>query len=145
VTVHSVKCRVYSLGWDIQRAFDTPVRTPKPAKPKVINAPRRTQAQHSSVNGPRDIMRLCEERGIWYGSYLYRVKKRGWSPEKALSTPFTRRKPKRDLAELKPLCAAANLPIHIVNARIHIMNWSLEKALSTPVGAIKRGRKRTKN
>lgn len=95
VALNLVKCRVYSLGWDIQRAFDTPVLILKSARPKVINAPRGTRTQQSSVNGirkkpgrkPAELRPMCAAAGIPYHIFMARTKKLKWPVDLALSTP----------------------------------------------------------
>ena len=59
-TVHN---RIYSLGWSVEAAVDTPSQ------------------QHDSL------MSKCRERGINYGTVLSRIRKFGWSEEDALNTP----------------------------------------------------------
>lgn len=59
-TVHN---RIYSLGWDVERAIMEP-----------------SQQENS-------LMKKCREKGMNYGTVRSRIKQFGWSEERALNTP----------------------------------------------------------
>ena len=65
--------------------------------------------------------------------------KRGWSVEKALSTPS------RTLgitdhtgvwhSSIKAMAKAWGMPYHTVLRRLHVYHWSVKKALTTPINS----------
>lgn len=109
--------RVYQMGWDIDKAINTPPRkyqfreqkwlrlalengikkmtfltrvykgmSPEEAAKKPVKKLRATM---------EDMVNLAEENGISYSTFSTRVLKRGWSPQRAATTPTRRPKKKR--------------------------------------------------
>lgn len=64
VTYDMVHNRIYSLGWDVEKAVSTP---------SMLDT---------------SLRRECIKRGMNYGTVLSRINKLGWDVEKALETPI---------------------------------------------------------
>lgn len=68
----------------------------------------------------------AEKAGLPYKEVHFRIKKRGWTVEKALSTPI------KVKSELHRRCEEMGLNYHTIYNRVR-MGWSEERALNTPV------------
>lgn len=64
-TIHN---RIYSLGWDVDKAIETPSQQEK------------------------SLMSKCKEHNIKYNTVLTRIHRYGWDEEKALNTPVRKNK-----------------------------------------------------
>ena len=71
----------------------------------------------------------AEKAGLPYKQVHYRIKRRGWSIEKALSTPI------RGKSELRIKCEELGLNYHTIYNRIR-MGWNEDDAINTPVVGI---------
>lgn len=72
------------------------------------------------------LMLLCERLGVSYDTIHDRIYKRGWSVEKALSTPSQRAN------SLMSKCRERGINYGTVRDRINKFGWSEERALNTP-------------
>lgn len=69
----------------------------------------------------------AERAGLPYKQVHYRIKRRGWPVEKALSTPI------KGPSELKRKCEEAGMNYNRVYNRIHVYGWTEEDALNIPI------------
>ncbi|WP_454016121.1 hypothetical protein [Bacillus sp. Marseille-Q7846] len=109
--------RVYQMGWDIDKAINTPPRKyqfreqkwlrlalengikKKTFLTRVYKGMPPEEAAKRPVKKLRvtmeDMVNLAEENGISYGTFSTRVIKGGLSPQRAATTPIRRAKKKR--------------------------------------------------
>ena len=71
----------------------------------------------------------AEKAGLPYKQVHYRIKRRGWSVENALSTPI------RGKSDLRIKCEELGLNYHTIYNRIR-MGWNEHDAINTPVAGI---------
>lgn len=67
----------------------------------------------------------CEELGLIYDTMHYRIKKRGWSVEKAFETKSQRED------SFASQCKAHGISENVVRDRVNKLGWDLDTALNT--------------
>lgn len=81
-------------------------------------------------NGQKmSLVEAAEKAGLPYKQVHHRIKRMGWTAERALSTPMARK------SELHKKCDELGLNYHTVYNRIR-MGWSEERAIKTPVSGV---------
>ena len=103
--------RVYSLGWDVERAITEPV-------------------QQKNRHGRW--LAVALENGLTKDQFYNHISKRGMTAEEAATTPFVKRKPVRKAPivtpELIEQAAQNGIGEATLRARIYNYRWSLERA-----------------
>lgn len=135
----TVQNRLYKLGYDIERALTEPTKTQ--------HTIGKTCHDHLG-NIYESKATMCCKYGIPRNVFHRRIKE-GWSLEKALTTPPSRKNgqgrviydhkgnPYSSVAEM---CNAYHIDFAMYGSRIR-MGWSLEKALTTPPEIVTIGKK----
>lgn len=128
--------RIQNQGWSAEDALTIPKRKQgSPKDPEGITAFAETKSARAWSRDPRCVVR--------YGTLLDRIRVQGWSPERAIATPRTGRKPALDPAgvtafnETKSIQAWSRDPRCVVCYatlidRIRRYDWDVEKALTKP-------------
>jgi hypothetical protein len=135
-----------SKGWDVVAAFETPVihakqRDWSKIKQECVDRGVRFDMVKSRISSGWDKERAlseppyyqknaelrekCKAAGLNYATVMDRIKRMGWSEERALS----------DCAKnhtLREKCKQHNINYYVVVNRIYQGGWSEERALSTP-------------
>jgi hypothetical protein len=115
----TVQTRVYTNGWDVDRAITQPVQQ------------------------QTGIWTAWKDKMIVSRSVFYKRLKEGMSPEDAAMTPPTpyhERNQRKALLGHKEFERAAENGIAkiTVKNRVYVLNWSVEKAVTTPVNVKQR-------
>ena len=84
------------------------------------------------------LIEYCSIMNLKYKTILSRISDRGWSLEKAITTPIRTILSddivfKGELISLRVICKRLNLNLKTIKKRIRQLNWSVEKALTTPI------------
>ena len=117
-------------GWSVEKALTT-----KPNESKEYYV---TDHLGNVFNTQKE---MCDAWNILINTYRSRIKK-GWSIEKALTTPLNQ--PKKQITDhlgneflsISKMCEFHNININVYNARLKL-GWTQKKALTTPINYIK--------
>lgn len=112
---------------------------------------RKTQARNTTRNAyftyngeTKCLSEWCEELNISYGAVRARINERGWSFEKAITTPIKNHPVSIEYngitKTLDEWCAEYGMDKSLVYSRMYKDKWSFEEAITTPV--LKTGLKR---
>ncbi len=125
----TLQTRVEKQGWSLDEAIQKPIK--KQVTPLEI-----------SINGKLYIGfdAISEVSGVKSSTLRYRVKRQGWTIEKAISTPI---KSKGDLPSIiideteyttwVDIAAKTGISESLLRARVHRLGWSIEHAVNAPV------------
>jgi hypothetical protein len=117
ISYNNVYNRVYTLGWSVQRAINTPV-----LKPDMWLRYKEK----------------CEKLGICQNTFHQRIHK-GKTPEEASSyPPFSQRRPYakgkgKITPEIAELAKQNGISHNTLDARVYNYRWDVMKAATTPV------------
>ncbi len=124
----TLKTRLQTYGWDLERALTTPV-----AKRKIT---RQSSYQDHKGNEYPTMKALCEAYGIQPHIYYNRYRIRGWDLKKTLTTPVPHNivtdRLGNEYQSLEDMARAYGINSNALRTRLK-SGWDTESALTLPV------------
>lgn len=136
LSYEQIKNRLLQFNWDVERAITQ--------SNNVKIQPHGVGTCEFEYNGKKynswELCELSSIEGLQPQHITDRVNRRGWSVERAITTPLKqmnklyeyngRKYTSKELVKLSPI---KNITHHTLTDRINRQGWSIEKAITTPI------------